>query len=143
MGLLGKQGGAFKGVSAAVQRGDGECRTQRLNVRAIGKYVKCIERSDGKAQKVVIAKSLVQDPDATRFDEPTRGVDVDVDAIAGSPAEINRLADAGKSVVVNSSYPPELMALSDRTMVAKPGKGVVESAGNEATQEGIMYAAVH
>jgi len=35
------------------------------------------------------------------------------------------------------------MALSDRILVAKQGKVVVEFSGAEATQEGIMYAAIH
>ena len=114
---------------------------ESLNVRAISKDVKVIELSGGNQQKVVIAKSLVQEPDVIIFDEPTRGVDVG--AIAEIHAEINRLADAGKAVVVISSYLPEVMALSDRILVAKQGKVVVEFSAIDATQEGIMYAAIH
>lgn len=141
MGLLGKLGRAFGAVSRRKMREVGESWSKALNVRAISKDVKVIELSGGNQQKVVIAKSLVQDPDVIIFDEPTRGVDVG--AIAEIHAEINRLADAGKAVVVISSYLPEVMALSDRLLVAKQGKVVVEFAGNEATQEGIMYAAIH
>jgi ABC-type sugar transport system ATPase subunit len=112
-----------------------------LNIRAASKGVKVIELSGGNQQKVVIAKSLVQEPDVIIFDEPTRGVDVG--AIAEIHAEINRLADAGKAVVVISSYLPEVMALSDRILVAKQGKVVVEFSAIEATQEGIIYAAIH
>lgn len=141
MGLLGKFGSAFGLVSAARAKEVGERWSKLLNVRAISKHVKVIELSGGNQQKVVIAKSLVQEPDVIIFDEPTRGVDVG--AIAEIHAEINRLADAGKAVVMISSYLPEIMALSDRILVAKQGKVVVEFAGNEATQEGIMYAAIH
>jgi len=141
MGLLGKFGSSFGLVSAARAREVGERWIKLLNVRAISKDAKVIELSGGNQQKVVIAKSLVQEPDVIIFDEPTRGVDVG--AIAEIHAEINRLADAGKAVVVISSYLPEVMALSDRILVAKQGKVVVEFAGNEATQEGIMYAAIH
>ena len=141
MGLLGKLGGAIGLVSTARAREVGEKWSKLLNVRAIGKDMKVIELSGGNQQKVVIAKSLVQDPDVIIFDEPTRGVDVG--AITEIHAEINRLADAGKAVVVISSYMPEVMALSDRILVAKQGKGVVEFSGAEATQEGIMYAAIH
>jgi ABC-type sugar transport system ATPase subunit len=141
MGWLGKFGSALGLVSAAKAKEVGERWTQLLNVRAISKDVKVIELSGGNQQKVVIAKSLVQEPDIIIFDEPTRGVDVG--AITEIHAEINRLADAGKAVVVISSYLPEVMALSDRSLVAKQGKVVVEFAGNEATQEGIMYAAIH
>ncbi|MCP5265691.1 MAG: sugar ABC transporter ATP-binding protein [Burkholderiaceae bacterium] len=141
MGLLGRLGGAFKRVSNAMMREVGERWAGLLNVRAISKDVKVIELSGGNQQKVVIAKSLVQDPELIIFDEPTRGVDVG--AIAEIHAEINRLADAGKAVVVISSYLPEVMSLSDRILVAKLGKVVTEFAGDEATQEGIMYAAIH
>ena len=141
MGLLGKLGGAVGVVSGAKAREVGERWSQLLKVRAISKDVKVIELSGGNQQKVVIAKSLVQDPDVIIFDEPTRGVDVG--AITEIHAEINRLADAGKAVAVISSYLPEVMALSDRILVAKQGKVVVEFSATEATQEGIMYAAIH
>jgi simple sugar transport system ATP-binding protein len=141
VGLMAKFGSAFSMVSGARMREVGEYWSKLLKVRAISKDVKVIELSGGNQQKVVIAKSLVQDPDVIIFDEPTRGVDVG--AITEIHAEINRLADEGKAVVVISSYLPEVMALSDRILVAKQGKVVVEFAGNEATQEGIMYAAIH
>jgi len=141
MGLLGKIGGAFRTVSRARAKEVGTRWAELLKVRAISKDVKVIELSGGNQQKLVIAKSLVQDPDVIIFDEPTRGVDVG--AITEIHAEINRLADAGKAVVVISSYLPEVMALSDRILVAKQGKVVVEFSAIEATQEGIMYAAIH
>ncbi len=141
MGLLGKVGGAFGWVSRSRAKAVGEHWTKLLNVRALGKDMKVIELSGGNQQKVVIAKSLVQEPDVIIFDEPTRGVDVG--AIAEIHAELNRLADAGKAVVMISSYLPEVMALSDRILVAKQGKVVVEFSATEATQEGIMYAAIH
>ena len=77
---------------------------------------KVIELSGGNQQKVVIAKSLVQEPKLIIFDEPTRGVDVG--AIVEIHQLINRLADEGKAVVVISSYLPEILALSDRILVA-------------------------
>jgi simple sugar transport system ATP-binding protein len=141
MGLLGKSDNAFGAVSSARSSEVGEHWSSLLNVRAISRDVKVIELSGGNQQKVVIAKSLVQEPDIIIFDEPTRGVDVG--AIAEIHAEINRLADAGKAVVVISSYLPEVMALSDRILVAKQGKVVVEFSATDATQEGIMYAAIH
>ena len=103
--------------------------------------VKAIELSGGNQQKVVIAKALVQDPDLIIFDEPTRGVDVG--AISEIHAIINRLADEGKAVVVISSYLPEVMAISDRILVQRMGKVVEEYSATEATEEKIMYAAIH
>ena len=50
---------------------------------------------------------------------------------------------AGKAVVVISSYLPEIMALSDRILVSRQGKVVEEYSALEATEEKIMYAAIH
>lgn len=114
---------------------------EKLRVRAIGDHGKVVELSGGNQQKVVIAKSLVQEPDLIIFDEPTRGVDVG--AIVEIHELINRLADEGKAVVVISSYLPEIMALSDRILVSRQGKVVEEFSALEATEEKIMYAAIH
>ena len=141
MGLLGKSDNTLGTVSSARSAAVGEHWIGLLNIRATHRNAKVIELSGGNQQKVVIAKSLVQEPDIIIFDEPTRGVDVG--AIAEIHAEINRLADAGKAVVVISSYLPEVMSLSDRILVAKQGKVVVEFSATDATQEGIMYAAIH
>lgn len=112
-----------------------------LQVKSVTKSANVIELSGGNQQKVVIAKSLVQDPDLIIFDEPTRGVDVG--AIAEIHAIISKLADEGKAVVVISSYLPEVMQLSDRLLVARQGKVVEEFSPLEATEEKLMYAAVH
>jgi len=141
MGLLGKLGHIRGVVSGAKAKEVGDFWSKLLKVRAISQDVKVIELSGGNQQKVVIAKSLVQNPDVIIFDEPTRGVDVG--AIAEIHAEINRLADEGKAVVVISSYLPEVMSISDRILVARQGKVVTEFAADQATQEAIMYAAIH
>ncbi|MBR1087599.1 sugar ABC transporter ATP-binding protein [Bradyrhizobium manausense] len=119
----------------------GRTWVERLKVRAISNEGKVVELSGGNQQKVVIAKSLVQEPDLIIFDEPTRGVDVG--AIVEIHELINRLADEGKAVVVISSYLPEIMALSDRILVSRQGKVVEEFSALEATEEKIMYAAIH
>jgi len=119
----------------------GKSWIEKLKVRAISDDGKVVELSGGNQQKVVIAKSLVQEPDLIIFDEPTRGVDVG--AIVEIHELINRLADEGKAVVVISSYLPEIMALSDRILVSRQGKVVEEFSALEATEEKIMYAAIH
>ena len=100
-----------------------------------------VELSGGNQQKVVIAKSLIQDPQLVIFDEPTRGVDVG--AIAEIHDLVRKLADAGAAVVVISSYLPEIMSLSDRILVARQGRIVEEMDPATATSETILYAAVH
>ena len=141
LGLLAKLRGQRALVSRKEAAQTGEDWIKRLNIRAISKDVKAIELSGGNQQKVVIAKSLVQEPQLIIFDEPTRGVDVG--AITEIHELINRLADEGKAVVVISSYLPEIMSLSDRILVQRMGKVVEEYSALEATEEKIMYAAIH
>ena len=114
---------------------------EKLNVRAINADARVVELSGGNQQKVVIAKSLVQRPRLIIFDEPTRGVDVG--AIAEIHQIIKTLADDGLAVMVISSYLPEVLNLSDRILVARQGRIVEEFIPGEATEEKIMYAAVH
>lgn len=141
MGLLAKLGSKRRLVSRAEASALGANWVKRLNIRAINNDVKAVELSGGNQQKVVIAKSLVQEPELIIFDEPTRGVDVG--AIAEIHRLINQLADEGKAVVVISSYLPEVLSLSDRLLVFRKGKVVEEFSALEATEEKIMYAAIH
>ena len=95
------------------------------------------------SKKVVIAKSQFQRPKLIIFDEPTRGVDVG--AIAGN-SRIHQPRLGGLTeyfVVVISSYLPEIMNLSDRILVYRAGRVVEEFSPSDATEQRIMYAAVH
>lgn len=112
-----------------------------LNIKTLNDDARVVELSGGNQQKVVIAKSLVQRPSLIIFDEPTRGVDVG--AIQEIHDQLSALADQGLAVVVIASYLPEIMNLSDRILVARQGRIVEEFNVSEATEERIMYAAVH
>jgi simple sugar transport system ATP-binding protein len=114
---------------------------ERLKISALQRKARIVELSGGNQQKVVLAKTLVQDPSIIIFDEPTRGVDVGT--IPHIHSEIRRLADEGKAVVVISSYLPEILAVSDRILVARTGRIVAEFDAADATQDKILYAAVH
>ncbi len=115
--------------------------TKKLAIRSVTRDPRIVELSGGNQQKVVISKSLAQKPELVIFDEPTRGVDV------GSIREIHgfirSLASEGIGVVVISSYLPEVLSLSDRILVARQGRIVEEFSAKDATEERIMYAAVH
>jgi simple sugar transport system ATP-binding protein len=115
--------------------------SQQLNVRAVNADARVVELSGGNQQKVVIAKSLAQKPKLVIFDEPTRGVDVG--AIAEIHHIIQQLADEGLAVILISSYLPEVLNLSDRILVSQKGRIVEEFRPGTATEEKVMYAAVH
>jgi simple sugar transport system ATP-binding protein len=114
---------------------------QRLKISTLQRKAKIVELSGGNQQKVVVAKVLAQDPSIVIFDEPTRGVDVGT--IPHIHSEIRRLADEGKAVVVISSYLPEVLSVSDRILVARSGRIVAEFDATDATEDKLLYAAIH
>lgn len=114
---------------------------EALQISSLNPDAKVIELSGGNQQKVVIGKSLAQNPSIIIFDEPTRGVDVG--AIAEIHQIIRDLANQEKAVVVISSYLPEVLAVSDRILVAHAGRMVAEFPADQATESKIMYAAIH
>ncbi|WFP65608.1 MULTISPECIES: sugar ABC transporter ATP-binding protein [unclassified Mesorhizobium] len=140
-GKLAKRANPASVVTMSQARREAAEWIDRLSIRTIRQNAKVVELSGGNQQKVVIAKSLIQAPELIIFDEPTRGVDVG--AIAEIHEMIQKLADAGAAVVVISSYLPEILAISDRILVARQGRIVEEMAIEDATEEKIMYAAVH
>lgn len=76
--------------------------------------------SGGNQQKIVLAKWLAAEPDILILDEPTAGIDI------GSKAEIveliRTLADQGKGIIMISSEPAELLAVSDRILIMQGGR---------------------
>ena len=76
--------------------------------------------SGGNQQKLVLAKWLQANSEIILFDEPTRGIDV------GAKQEIylliNRLAAAGKAILLISSELPEVLGMSDRILVMCQGQ---------------------
>ncbi|SLN76545.1 sugar ABC transporter ATP-binding protein [Oceanibacterium hippocampi] len=127
--------------SLAERKAVAERWVSNLGISALKRSLKIIEYSGGNQQKVVVAKSLAQEPSVVIFDEPTRGVDVG--AIPQIHAAIRGLAADGKAVIVISSYLPEVLAVSDRILVARAGRIVEEMPAADATEEKIMYAAIH
>lgn len=115
---------------------------ERFAIRTLNPAkAKLVELSGGNQQKVVLAKGLTVPPKVVIIDEPTRGVDVG--AISEIHSIIRGLADDGVAVVIISSYLPEILALSDRVLVARNGSIVAEFDAEDADEESIMFAAVH
>ena len=89
----------------------------------------------------MISKALVQEPELVIFDEPTRGVDVGTIPVIHQT--IRNLAKEGKAVLVISSYLPEVLSIGDRILVARQGRIVEEFDAATASEDKIMYAAIH
>jgi simple sugar transport system ATP-binding protein len=141
LGWLAKFGRGAVLAPFATMRAVARKLEERLSIRGIGDDQSVLYLSGGNQQKVVIAKSLAQQPKLVIFDEPTRGVDVG--AIAEIRQIIRAFADGGAGVVLISSYLPEILDLSDRILVAKSGTIVAEFARSEASAEKILHAAIH
>lgn len=96
--------------------------------------------SGGNQQKVAIARLLHQNARIVLMDEPTRGVDI------GSKVQIYeaiaQMAEAGCSVLLVSSYLPELFGICDR--IAVMVRGVLSPARpvSEWTPESLMQTAI-
>jgi ribose transport system ATP-binding protein len=96
--------------------------------------------SGGNQQKVALARLLHQNADILLLDEPTRGIDI------GSKATMYEViagaADAGKAVLVVSSYLPELFGLCDRLAVMSRGRLSASRPIQEWTPEAVLHAAI-
>lgn len=113
---------------------------KELSIKTPNKEQLVKNLSGGNQQKIVIAKSLLKDPNVIILDEPTRGIDI------GAKTEIYnliiKLAEQGKAVIIVSSELTEILGLSDRILVMHEGKITGELSKDEANQENIMKLAV-
>ncbi|MGC0913938.1 sugar ABC transporter ATP-binding protein [Pantoea sp. XAF26B01_ASV70] len=96
--------------------------------------------SGGNQQKVIIGRWVAADANVFLFDEPTRGIDI------GAKSEIyhliEKLAQAGKAIVVVSSEMTEIMRISDRVLVMREGRITKELTGSAITEENIARYAI-
>ncbi|MBN1863511.1 MAG: sugar ABC transporter ATP-binding protein, partial [Victivallales bacterium] len=91
-----------------------------MAIRCQGPWQQMVSLSGGNQQKVAIARLLHHDVDVLLLDEPTRGIDVGAKAMIY--AIIEQLASLGKSIIIVSSYLPELMGICDRVAVMRKGR---------------------
>ena len=95
--------------------------------------------SGGNQQKVVLAKWLLSRARILILDEPTRGVDV------ATKVEIYRiigdLAEKGVGILIISSELPEILGMSDRTIVMREGHLVGEFLTAQASEETLLACA--
>ncbi|OJF97669.1 sugar ABC transporter ATP-binding protein [Pararhizobium antarcticum] len=111
---------AFGFLKQGKERADVTELGQSLRLKASSVDAPVSSLSGGNQQKVVLAKWFHADGDVIILDEPTRGVDV------GAKTEIyalvNKLAEAGKAVLVISSEHQELFGLCDRVLAMGQGQ---------------------
>ena len=107
-----------------------------MNIKSPTVLAKTGKLSGGNQQKVVLSKWIFSDPDVLILDEPTRGIDV------GAKYEIysiiNRLAAAGKAIIVISSELPELLGICDRIYAISEGRITGELPIEDANPEALI-----
>jgi ribose transport system ATP-binding protein len=91
-----------------------------LHVRCLGPEQPVGELSGGNQQKVAVARLLHHDSRILLLDEPTRGIDVATKAALYRT--IGELAASGKSILMVSSYLPELLGVCDTLAVFARGR---------------------
>jgi ribose transport system ATP-binding protein len=96
--------------------------------------------SGGNQQKVAFARIVHQQADVLLLDEPTRGIDVA--SKAQLYAAVVRAADAGRAVLMVSSYLPELLGVCDRVAVMCRGRLGAARAVADWTPESVLEAAI-
>ena len=107
-----------------------------FDIRAKDRNLPAGNLSGGNQQKLLLAKTMLTDPEVVIIDEPTRGIDI------GTKSQIyhfiDKLARAGKSVIVISSDMPEILGLSDRVLVMRQGRIAGELTGAEISETAIV-----
>jgi ribose transport system ATP-binding protein len=111
-----------------------------LNLKMAGLDEPVSSLSGGNAQKVVIGKWLMRDPQVLLLDDPTKGVDV------GTKAEfyslLTGLSEQGKTIILYSSDDEELIGLCDRVLVMYDGMIRTELSGETLTKENLIAASL-
>lgn len=113
---------------------------QRLHIKAAGVWSPVARLSGGNQQKVAFGRLLHHDADVLLLDEPARGIDVG--SKSDIYAAIDALAAAGKSMLMVSSYLPELFVVCDRIAVMSRGRLSEARPAAEWTSESVMEAAI-
>ncbi|MBK4217428.1 sugar ABC transporter ATP-binding protein [Paracoccus caeni] len=114
--------------------------TEDFDIRAKDRNMLAGKLSGGNQQKLLLAKTMLPDPDIIIIDEPTRGIDVGTKRQIY--AFIRKLASEGRSLIVISSEMTEVIGLADRVLVMREGRLAGEVTGDAMTEDNIVRLAM-
>ena len=118
-----------------------QAQKQTLNIKANASSDLVLSLSGGNQQKVFFARWLNTDAEILLLDNPTQGIDV------GAKAEIYklilRLAESGKTILVNTQEIPELQRVADACAVFYSGRIVKVLSHEEITEHTVMMYATN
>ena len=114
---------------------------ENLSIKAVSHNDLILSLSGGNQQKVFFARWLNTEAEILLLDNPTQGIDV------GAKAEIYKLilklAESGKTIVINSQEIPEIQRVADRCVVFYSGRIVKTLAHDEITEHTVMMYATN
>ena len=106
-------------VDHSAESAASETQMTEFAVKANSSSQPISQLSGGNQQKALLARCLLGSPDLIILDEPTRGIDIG--AKAEIYALIQKLARAGKGILLVSSELPEVLSLAHRIVVLRRG----------------------
>ena len=106
-------------VDHSAETAASETQMTEFAVKANSSSQPISQLSGGNQQKALLARCLLGGPDLIILDEPTRGIDIG--AKAEIYALIQKLARAGKGILLVSSELPEVLSLAHRIVVLRRG----------------------
>ena len=121
-------------------RHDATSIAQRLNIVMSSLNTPVSSLSGGNAQKVVLGKWLLRDPQVLLLDDPTKGVDVN--AKEDFYKILSELRNTGAAILFYSSDDEELLGLCDRVLVLHDGQLQAELAGEQLTRSDLVAASM-
>lgn len=113
---------------------------EEFDIRAPSRDALVGNLSGGNQQKLLLTKTMLDQPDIVIIDEPTRGIDIGTKQQIY--AFIRKLADAGRSVIVISSEMAEVIGLADRVVVMRQGRKAGELTCDEINEDAIVRLAM-
>lgn len=111
---------------------------QRLNIKMAKSTNAVASLSGGNQQKVLVARSLAENPAVLLLNDPTRGIDPS--AKHDLYEVLLDLCERGLAVVMVSSEVDELVDLADRVVVFRGNRVSAELVGDAVTRTNIVTA---
>ena len=106
-------------INHSAETAASQTQMSEFAIKATSPSQPIVQLSGGNQQKALLARCLLGGPDLIILDEPTRGIDIG--AKAEIYALIQKLARAGKGILLVSSELPEVLSLAHRIVVLRRG----------------------
>ena len=127
-------------VDHSAESAASETQMTEFAVKANSSSQPISQLSGGNQQKALLARCLLGGPDLIILDEPTRGIDIG--AKAEIYALIQKLARAGKGILLVSSELPEVLSLAHRIVVLRRGSASATLDAASTDQETVLRHAM-